>query len=373
MLAPADLLAGLRRRGVDFFTGVPDSLLAPFCAQVEDDCTPQQHVIAANEGNAVALAAGFHLGSGRLAAVYLQNSGLGNAINPLTSLTDGEVYRIPLLLIVGWRGEPGVADEPQHVKQGRITPEQLRLLEIPYLLLDVGSALETVLDDAFALLAHLQTPVALLVRKGALGPYVAQRSAVRSASLGREDALREILALVRPDDAIVATTGKTSRELHELRLARGERPRDFLCVGNMGHTSSLALGVALGNPRRRVICLDGDGSLLMHLGALATIGAVCPPNLLHVLLNNGAHESVGGQPTVADGMDFAALAQATGYAAHRQVDSLAALQGCWPTLDTYAGPVLLEIVITQGGRADLGRPSGTPAENKRAFIEAIRD
>jgi phosphonopyruvate decarboxylase len=351
---------------------VPDSLLASFCAYVDDECGPKEHVIAANEGNAIALAAGYHLSSGKVAAVYMQNSGLGNAINPLTSLADPEVYAIPLVLIIGWRGEPGFKDEPQHVKQGRITPGQLDLLEIPYWVMDRNSDAEDLADKALSTVAARNAPVALLVRQDSFAKYRSRRQRALASNFKREDALRELLALARPDDLIVSTTGKTSREVFELRAAAGSPQRDFLTVGCMGHTASLAAGVALGNPGKRVICLDGDGSVLMHLGAIPVIGQLRPSNFLHVLLNNAAHESVGGQPTVGDRIDFEAITRSSGYRDYRHAGDAASLRAAWAELSAGDGPAMLEARIEVGSRADLGRPTSTPAHNKRAFLDVAR-
>jgi phosphonopyruvate decarboxylase len=372
MIAPESLFDGLRRRGIGMFVGVPDSLLKSFCAYVADHGSRSEHIIAANEGNAVAIAVGYHLATGKLGAVYLQNSGLGNTINPLTSLADADVYRVPLLLIIGWRGEPGVKDEPQHVKQGRITKAQLDLLEIPYQVLQADSDVDAVLESVFESARTTNAPVALLVRQDTFSNYKLRQKA-SATEFQREDALRQLLALAHADDLFVSTTGKTSREVFELRVERKEAQRDFLTVGGMGHTSSIALGVALGNPRKRVICLDGDGSMLMHMGAMPIIGSMKPSNLIHVLLNNAAHESVGGQPTVAGEIDVAAIARATGYTAYAVATDRASLAAAWATLAGSSGPVLLEVRISIGSRDNLGRPSSTPEENKRAFMAAARD
>ncbi len=372
MIETSEFYDALRRGGIDLFVGVPDSLLSSLCAYIDDNSTEKEHIITANEGNAVAVAAGYHLSSGRYAAVYMQNSGLGNTINPLTSLTDPEVYRIPMLLIIGWRGEPGVKDEPQHVKQGRITCGQLDLLEIPYQIVDADSNAEEVVSKALQTLSERNAPVALVVRKDAFTPYKSKRKLATGATLSREDALRCILELAR-DALVVSTTGKTSREVFELRVARNEPQRDFLTVGSMGHTSSIALGVALGNPARRVVCLDGDGSLLMHMGALPVIGSRRPVNLVHVLLNNAAHESVGGQPTVAGNVDFEAIARASGYVHYAKARTIDELKQAWADLGRLnEGPSLLEVMVSVGSRPDLGRPTSTPEENKQAFIEAAR-
>jgi phosphonopyruvate decarboxylase len=372
MIAPQALFETLRRHDVGFFAGVPDSLLANFCAYVDDHGGEKQHVITANEGNAVALAAGYHMATGGIAAVYMQNSGLGNAVNPLTSLADPEVYKLPMLLIIGWRGEPGFKDEPQHVKQGRVTPGQLDLLEIPYEVLDAGSDIELMIPRLLETAKRSNAPVALLVRKDAFAKYKSQRKAAGLSEMTREHALDVILSLADSQDLVVSTTGKTSREVFELRVRRGEAQRDFLTVGGMGHTSSIALGVALGRPDRRVLCLDGDGSVLMHMGALPVIGSLRPLNLVHVVLNNASHESVGGQPTVAGHLDFKALALASGYTRYERATDAESLRNAWQALSQASGPVLLEVRIKQGSRDDLGRPTSTAEENKLAFMGAAR-
>nr|WP_216819594.1 phosphonopyruvate decarboxylase [Paenalcaligenes hominis] len=284
----------LAKQGMDFYVGVPDSLLKSFCAYLQDHVAPKNHIITANEGNAIGMAVGHYLATFAPAVVYMQNSGLGNTINPLASLADKEVYQIPMLLVIGWRGEPGIKDEPQHIKQGRITPEQLSLLEIPYLIVDEESEEDQVARWAVEQLITTQAPVALLIRSGSFTDYKSQaRHALEGLTLLREQALSTLLDLTA-GAAIVATTGKTSRELFELRAKRLEAQRDFLTVGGMGHTASIALGIALAKPNQQVVCIDGDGSLLMHLGAMPIIGSLSPCNFIHVLLNNAAHDSVGG-------------------------------------------------------------------------------
>lgn len=368
MIDPKRFVVSLATVGLDFFAGVPDSLLKDFCACVDDNVTPNRHVITANEGNAVAMASGYHMATGNSAVVYLQNSGLGNTINPLTSIADYEVYQTPMLLVIGWRGEPDVKDEPQHIKQGRITPGQLELLEIPYRIVDATSDPQALAAWSGEQLNKTGAPVALLVRKGAFAGYKSQRKYSGKGTLLREEALNELLGLAG-DAAIVSTTGKTSREVFELRVARGEVQRDFLTVGGMGHTASIALGVALGQPHKAVVCIDGDGSVLMHMGALPIIGSLAPGNLTHVLLNNASHESVGGQPTVGDRTDFQAIALASGYCAYEAASSLEELREAWEKLRTRNGPAMLEVRIATGSRTDLGRPSSTPRENKQAFME----
>lgn len=368
MINAAIFTQALKARGAGLFTGVPDSTLSSFCAYLSDNAQATEHVIAANEGNAVAIAAGHHLATGGLGVVYMQNSGLGNALNPLVSLAAPEVYRIPVLLVVGWRGEPGVHDEPQHAKQGGITLAQLDLIGVPYWIADADVALDTMLDAVFNALRETNAPVAIVVRSGSFEKYAARRTVAMLSALRREEALRALLSLADSSDLLLATTGKASRELFELRAQAHEAQRDFLTVGSMGHVSSLALGVALGNPLRRVICLDGDGALLMHMGALAVIGQLKPRNLLHVLLNNGAHESVGGQPTAAGGIDFAKVAAACGYNAHFLARDIPSLRDAWDKAKQVSGPVLLEVQVAIGSRKELGRPSVPPCKTKELFM-----
>ena len=371
MISPEKLYNSLLKRNVSFFTGVPDSLLQDFCAYVDDKTILGNHVIAANEGNAVALGIGHYLATTNIPLVYMQNSGLGNSINPITSLADAEVYRIPMLLMIGWRGEPGVKDEPQHIKQGRITPKQLELLDIAYKILEKGSDIECMLDELFCCLRKNQSPVAILVRQGTFEGYKSQREIFPLSSMYREHALETILSLADSGDLIISSTGKISREVFEIRSAKKQNQRDFLTVGGMGHTSSIALGVALGQPKRRIICLDGDGSVLMHLGAMAINGSLKLSNLVHVVLNNAAHESVGGQPTVADRIDFAKLSISMGYLSYFSVSNVDELKDKWSIAIDSLGPVFIEVRITKGSRPNLGRPTSSPEENKQAFMNYL--
>lgn len=370
MIEPSCFFNALSRRGIDFYAGVPDSLLANFCAYVDDQGGKNQHLITANEGNAVALAMGFYMATGKFSAVYMQNSGLGNTINPLTSLADPEVCRVPMLLIVGWRGEPGVQDEPQHIKQGRITLNQLEVLSIPYWIIDANTSIDEVLDAAFSILKERNAPVALVVRKDTFTKYKPKTKQPEIAMLARESALERLLTMCEPDDLVVSTTGKTSRELFELRAKHQQPQRDFLSVGGMGHASSIALGVAIGQPGRRVVCLDGDGSMLMHMGSLPVIANYQPKKFMHVLLNNFSHESVGGQATSARLVNFEELARAVSYAGYAVAHDTASLSAAWDKLSRLDGPVLLEVKIRNGSRDDLGRPTTTAEQNKRAFMEA---
>uniref|UniRef100_UPI00404805CD phosphonopyruvate decarboxylase n=1 Tax=Shewanella baltica TaxID=62322 RepID=UPI00404805CD len=371
MISPAEFSAELHKLGIHFFTGVPDSLLQSLCAYIDDTLPVGQHTITANEGNALAMAAGYYLGTGKPACVYMQNSGLGNVVNPLTSLTDAEVYRIPALLIIGWRGEPGVKDEPQHVKQGRITPQMLSLLDVPAFSLHAESDFQTVLAQATSTMLSSQCPVAILVHKDTFSAYKPMKVSETKTQFSREAALKTLLQLSEADTAFVATTGKTSRELYELREQAGQIQRDFLTVGSMGHASSIALGLALAKPTQKVTCLDGDGALLMHLGAAAIIAQSKATNLLHVVLNNSAHESVGGQQTVAGNLDLKSVALALGYQNYFHAASATELEMIWQQCAASEGPNMLEITIACGSRADLARPKNTPEQNKQAFMEHL--
>ena len=299
--------------GVGFFTGVPDSLLKDFCAYITDKTEEQNHIIAVNEGTAVALACGYHLATGSIPLVYMQNSGIGNAVNPLLSLADMEVYNIPLVLVIGWRGEPGVHDEPQHVKQGKVTCSLLEAMGIPYAVLESAEeGANRQIETCFDTIKKTQSPYAFVIRKDTFAPYTLQKEESK-ATMTREEAI-ELISSIR-DGVIVSTTGMISRELYELREKENpaSHERDFLTVGSMGHASSIALSIALQRPKLQVTCLDGDGAALMHMGAIASIGTKKPRNFCHIVFNNGAHDSVGGQPTIAPFIDLPAIARACGY------------------------------------------------------------
>ncbi|ADH86540.1 phosphonopyruvate decarboxylase [Desulfurivibrio alkaliphilus] len=387
MISPRAFHQALAATGVNFFTGVPDSLLKEFCAYIDAALPPAQHLPAANEGTAIGIAAGVHLATGEVPLIYMQNSGLGNAVNPLLSLADPEVYGMPLLLLVGWRGEPGLKDEPQHVKQGRVSPAMLEAMEIPYRVLgpeDAASAADLV-SDLVAQAKDRSGPVAILVRKKTFAKSEAKRPATSPNAdlLRREEAVEAVTAALPAAATVVATTGHISRELYEQRLrANQDRAGDFLTVGSMGHSSQIALGLALADGRNPVVCLDGDGAALMHLGGLATIGATGkanspehgrPLNYLHVVLNNGEHGSVGGQPTVAMEISLTDIARGCGYrAVHGPLSGEAEIRRAVADLLAQPGPRFLEIRVRSAPRADLGRPRETPAENKQIFIQRLR-
>lgn len=371
MIDPVIFLKSLKALGIEFFTGVPDSLLSDFSGCLNDQVDSSKHIFSANEGNAIAIALGYHISTGKAGLVYMQNSGLGNAVNPLCSLADQEVYKIPMLILIGWRGEPGIADEPQHIKQGRVTLDQLKVLEIPHFILEAGSNTENILKAAVGEMWNRNSPVAIVVRGGTFSKYQASYANLIESELLRESALSQLLSLTNDHDVIISTTGKTSRELYELRDSIGSKQQDFLTVGGMGHTSSIAFGVSIGQPSRRVICLDGDGSLLMHMGSMPVIGKFKPLNFIHVLLNNGSHESVGGQPTVANIVNFEKLASAVGYSSYYQVNTIDKLKMVWSTIPMQSGPILLEIRIKNGSRKNLCRPDVSPEKCKVNFMSKL--
>ena len=373
MIDPREFYEALQQAGVQFYAGVPDSLLKDLCAYFTDHVPASQHLIAANEGAALGLAAGWYLGTGQPGVVYLQNSGLGNLVNPLTSLTDPEVYSIPALLIIGWRGEPDVPDEPQHIKQGRITPALLDCLGIAHATLPTDwPAASLVLADCLRKLRSGSAPVALLIRKGTFAPYKLQTKETNDFPLTREGAISTILESLPSDAVIVSTTGMISREVYEHRKRHQQgHDRDFLTVGSMGHSSQIALGLAKAQPNRTILALDGDGAALMHLGSLAINGQHCPPNLRHVILNNGAHDSVGGQPTVGFKVDLPAIALACGYKSASTAADADDLQKRLVELMQTPGPCLLEVRVARGSRPDLGRPKSTPRENKQALMQRL--
>lgn len=352
----------------DFFTGVPDSLLKELCSCISDRCDAKHNIIAANEGNAVALASGYYLSTGKIGVVYMQNSGEGNAVNPLLSLADPKVYSIPMLLIVGWRGEPGVHDEPQHVKQGEVTLALLEAMGIEYRVL--SDSYEKDLQSIVSLARNGSKPVALVVHKGTFSPYTpTKKHSVAMGELLREEALEAILECLG-DDLVVSTTGKESREVFELREKQDQgHGHDFLTVGSMGHTSSIALGVSLGT-RKNVWCLDGDGSFIMHMGSLAVAAQNAGNNFKYVINNNAAHESVGGQPTVADKIDIKAILVACGFDRVHEAKTKEEIFQAIQAMKTEGKSALI-LYTKQGSRKDLGRPTTTPIENKIAFMEEI--
>lgn len=359
----------------DFFTGVPDSLLSNLCSYlIETYGISKHHIIAANEGNAVALAAGYHLATGKVPVVYMQNSGEGNIINPVASLMNDKVYGIPCVFIVGWRGEPGVHDEPQHIYQGEVTVKLLEDMDIRTFVIskETTEAEAAAAMDAFRPLLAAGKQVAFVVKKGALR-YDGKVVYKNSHTLLREEIIQHVTA-VSGDDPIVSTTGKASRELFETREARGQSHKyDFLTVGSMGHSSSIALGLALHAPERRFWVIDGDGAALMHMGAMAVIGSNRPENLIHIVINNEAHESVGGMPNVAGSIDLVGVARACGYPNAVSVESFEALDTALSDAKSRRELSFIEVKCAIGARAALGRPTTSAKENKENFMAFIRE
>lgn len=359
----------------EFFAGVPDSQLKPLCNYLMATYgISDRHVIAANEGNAVALAAGYHLATGKIPVVYMQNSGIGNIINPVASLMNDKVYGIPCVFVVGWRGEPGIHDEPQHIYQGEVTVKLLEDMDIATFI--IGK--ETTEEELSAKMAEFRTllakgkQVAFVVRKGAL-EFDGKVKYTNAYEMKREEIIEHI-ATASEGDVVVSTTGKASRELFEIRERRGQtHGSDFLTVGSMGHSSSIALAIAKQKPQRKIWVIDGDGAVLMHMGSMALLGANAPKNLVHIVINNGAHETVGGMPTVAEKIDLCKIAEGCGYPAALSVDSFEALDAALAEAKAQDQLSFIEVKCSIGARDDLGRPTTTAKENKENFMAYLQD
>ena len=369
------LFQEIEQLGIDFYTGVPDSQLKAFCDTLMSRYgVGAHHVIAANEGAAVGLAAGHYLAAAKPAVVYMQNSGIGNAVNPICSLLNEKVYAIPVLFLIGWRGEPGVHDEPQHVFQGEITLKLLDCLDIRYLVIDKETT-EKELSETFSEIKKEFAkghPYALVIKKGALSTDVKMKY-TNDHVLSREEIVNMVVDHTKEDDIFVSTTGKLSRELFEAREARNQgHEKDFLTVGSMGHASMIAMGIAREKKDRRVFCLDGDGAVLMHMGSLAVAGTDKLDNFVHLLVDNGAHETVGGLPTVGTKVDYPALAKACGYERIFTASNKEELLAVFEKLKEGRGSAFIIVKANIGARADLGRPTTTPIENKEAFMEFLK-
>jgi phosphonopyruvate decarboxylase len=362
--------------GADFYTGVPDSQLKALCNCLMNTygIDKKHHIIAANEGNCTALAAGYHLATGRVPVVYMQNSGEGNIINPVASLLNDKVYAIPMIFVIGWRGEPGIHDEPQHIYQGEVTVKLMEDMDIRTFIIGKDTTDEEVsaaMEDFRKLLSQGKQ-VAFIVRKGAL-KYDEPVEYKNDNTMLREEIIQHI-ADAAGEDPIVSTTGKASRELFETRTARAQSHKyDFLTVGSMGHSSSIALGVALNKPDKRIWCVDGDGAVLMHMGSMAVLGANAPENLIHIVINNGAHETVGGMPTVASKLDLVSIAKACGYPNAVSIDSFEALDRELEAAKSRHQLSLIEVKCSIGARDDLGRPTTTALENKENFMKFLAE
>lgn len=367
------LLQALEQRGIHTIIGVPDSTLKQFCDGLQNYKGNINHYVPVNEGAAVGLAVGSYLADGKPACIYMQNSGIGNAVNPIASLANRDVYGIPMLFLVGWRGEPGVKDEPQHVFQGKITCKLFEVLSIPYEVIDKDTTweqMESILTEAFETLSGGEQ-FAIIVRKGTFEkdvPYTWENG----STLNREEALATILKEGGHEAILVSTTGKISRELYEQSDALyGTHENIFMTVGGMGHASMIALGIAKKRPEEKIICIDGDGAALMHMGALAFISSQSPENFVHIIINNQSHESVGAMPTGCQKVNFSELAKNVGYSWTIRVSTLEELTKVLRNIDEQKGPILVEVLVSLDSRADLGRPKESARENKEAFMEYI--
>ena len=369
MIDVKEFFDALRGLGVDRYCGVPDSLLKNICAYIADNTTKSDHLITANEGSAIALAVGQYITTRRPSLVYMQNSGFGNAINPLLSLADTAVYGIPMLVMVGWRGEPGIKDEPQHIKQGEVMERLLDACDLPVVIIDAGTQrINEVLKSAISTANNNKSPVILLVKKDTFGPYKLKNTTSDIAEWSREEAIKMIVEASGEDDIFVSTTGMASRELFEIRVEnRQSHENDFLTVGSMGHATMIALGVAQ-NTTRHVFCIDGDGASIMHLGNLTSTGQSGSENLIHIILNNAAHDSVGGQPTCANKINLPLIAKACGYVSIKSVSKIDGIQNYIEKIKGQPGPHLLEVKVKKGSRSDLGRPTSSPDQNKEALM-----
>ncbi len=374
-IKPSEAFEQFRTAGISFFTGVPDSLLKSFCAYASDELSSDEHIIAANEGSSIAIASGHYLATSKPCLVYMQNSGIGNAVNPLLSLASPEVYSIPMIVMIGWRGEPDRKDEPQHMLQGQIMPQFLNSMNIPWFELspktkDSGK----VIQEAIAGMTKSSCPVVILVKKNTFEDYNSKNLTPSLNLLSREVAIQILAKNLNSNDLIVSTTGMASRELYEYRQSSGGiLGEDFLTVGSMGHASSIAAGIALGRPEKKVICIDGDGALLMHMGAVGVIGQSNLPNFIHIVLNNGAHDSVGGQPTVGLDINLPKIAKACGYKVTSSVSAERDIIDELLRMNGEKGPSFLEVIIGKGSRPNLGRPISTPLENKQSFMKKVEE
>lgn len=361
----------LKYYGTEFFTGVPDSLLKSFCAYITYNAG-NNNVIAANEGNAVGLAAGYYLATGKIPLVYMQNSGIGNAINPIVSLADKMVYEIPMLILIGYRGEPGKKDEPQHKKQGIITTGLIKTLGIKYEIIDENTdeaELNEKLHKAYEYMKNEKVPFALIVKKGAFEEYILKNEESIEYEMTREKAVGIIIDEIEKNSVIVSTTGMTSRELFEIRERKNEgHMKDFLTVGSMGHASSIAMGIAMNKTDKNVYCLDGDGAAIMHMGAMAVIGSRKLKNYTHIVINNGAHDSVGGQKTVGFNIVLTSIAEGCGYEKIFMCTTEEELRKILRKIRNSDKLSFIEVRVRKGARKNLGRPTMSPVKNKEDFM-----
>ena len=373
MINSIDIINFFKSKKVEFYVGVPDSILSSFLNELDNNLLNETHIIAANEGNAFAIAMGNYMATKKPSIIYLQNSGLGNITNPLISLADKEVYSIPSFMIIGWRGKPNYKDEPQHIKQGRITSQMLDIMEIPFKTLEKKTDVIHVLNKLWNKMVLESRPVALLIPNDILEIIPKDKNNIKDTNNFdyREKIIKEMINFSNKKDVFIATTGKTGRELFEIRDQLFLPKDDFLTVGGMGHASSIALGIALAKPNKRIFCIDGDGALIMHMGVLTTIGKSSPKNLFHILLNNFSHESVGGQPTGAEDIDFEMLSKSCNYNTYSFAKNSKEFLVNLKNIENIDGPHFIEVCIKNGSRKDLGRPTLSPKENKNNLMKKL--
>jgi len=358
----------IKQLGIEVLTGVPDSTLKEFCDYINSEKTGLIHHTAPNEGSAVGIATGVYLSTGKPVCVYMQNSGIGNAVNPITSIANTEVYNIPMLFIVGYRGSPGLKDEPQHKFMGRITEKMFDCLEIEYEVID-GSISESKLKDIFDRIKNTlanKKQFSLIIKKDTFDKRT-NAAYANSYKLNREHIVSEIMKKIKENDLVVSTTGKISREVYE----QNNRNQCFLTVGGMGHASMIAFGIAENSPSKRVICLDGDGAALMHLGNLAFIGSRGVENLIHICLNNDAHESVGGMPTAAPNFKYAETAKVCGYSNIFVVQTAEEFNNLMNDFNNLKKLTFIEIKVANESRDDLARPKESALDNAISFMNYI--
>lgn len=362
-----------KKNDLTFFTGVPDSTFKEWMSFLDEE-KELTNVIACNECEAIAIATGYHLSTEKIGVVYMQNSGLGKTVNPITSLASKDVYSIPIILMIGWRGRLGEKDEPQHKMMGKIMLQLLDTLEIPYKIFsDNISEAEKIIEEMKKMTEETKSPVAIIVKENIFEKYTSKNIFEKKYEMNREDAIRIILENIEKEAIIISTTGKTSRELFEQRIFRAETPKDFYTVGSMGCSSSIAAEIALQKPEKKVYCFDGDGAVLMQMGALSTIGSYKPKNFTHVIFDNASYDSTGGQPTNSDSVNFEKVAIACGYNHVGTVEIKNDLINSVNKIKTLEGPNMIIVRVNKGARENLGRPTSTPIENKENFMKSLKE
>lgn len=374
MVNQKELFEALDAMGVDFFTGVPDSLLNDFCLYMTNNMTAEQHVMAANEGNAIAIAAGHYMATGKLPLVYMQNSGIGNATNPLLSLTHDCVYGIPMLLVIGWRGDPAINDHAQHKKQGELTPVLMKDMDIPYEILDAEDTVINKFEWAVEKAREISSPVALIAKKAILTEKVKKQNYPESKLMNREEAVSAVIDIFGSDAIYLGTTGRTTREVHEQMKQHGiDSGHEWQNVGSMGHVSSVGLGIALAKPEQKVVVFDGDAAAVMHMGALATNCRYKAGNMIHIVLNNGVNESVGGQPSAGYVVNLTEIAAACGYRTPgHAVETKEELQAIVKDYKKEEMPLFIDVHVRQGIRSDMPKLNIDHKAQKIALMETLK-